>query len=144
MLKVSFHHSAREGNTHSSDTAVVRHSTKPSDPTLPELKEHIDQLMESVDKATGQPVAFTLTPLDCRMGQVRTEESATGNLISDILMHSYEDALREKVRTGVLKDERPEGMRQVDMTLMCGGSIRGDAVFGPGSEYSICLHIVKL
>lgn len=113
---------------------VRRHSTLPSDPTLPELKEHIDELMERVDKATGQPVAFTLTPLDCRMAQVRTEESATGNLVADILMHSYEDALRERDRRGELLPSRPEDEREVDMALICGGSLRGDAVFGPGSE----------
>jgi 5'-nucleotidase len=113
---------------------VERHSTKPSDPTLPELKAHIDDLMERVDKATGQPVAFSLTPLDCRMGQVRTEESATGNLIADILMHSYGQALRDRDRHGALAVTRPEGEREVDMTLICGGSLRGDAVFGPGSE----------
>ena len=112
---------------------VERHSTKPSDPTLPELKEHIDELMERVDNATGQPVAFTLTPLDCRMGQVRTEESATGDLIADILMHSYDEALRERDRRGELSESRPEGDREVDMALICGGSLRGDSVFGPGT-----------
>lgn len=113
---------------------MVRHSTKPSDPTLPELKAHIDQLMERVDNATGQPVAFTLTPLDCRMDQVRTVESAAGNLIADILLYSYGDALRDRDRQGVLSEKRPEGVREVDMTLICGGSLRGDDVFGPGGE----------
>ncbi|UZJ56451.1 hypothetical protein CBS101457_005771 [Exobasidium rhododendri] len=112
---------------------VQRHSTKPSDPTFPELKEHIDELIERVDNATGQAVAFSLTPLDCRMEQVRTEESATGNLIADILMHSYEDAIRERDRQGDLAESRSGGERQVDMTLICGGSLRGDAVFGPGT-----------
>lgn len=69
---------------------VTRHSTLPSDPTLPELKSHIDDLMERVNQATGEPVAFSLTPLDCRMDQVRAAESPVGNLIADILLHSYD------------------------------------------------------
>jgi 5'-nucleotidase len=112
---------------------VQRHSTKPSDPTLPELKKHIDKLMEKIDHATGQPVAFSLTPWNCTMDQVRTEESAAGNLIADILMHSYDDAIRQRDP----QKARPEGQREVDMTLICGGSLRGDAVFGPGSKLRV-------
>lgn len=90
--------------------------------------------MSRVDQATGQPVAFSLTPLDCRADKVRTEESAVGNLIADILMHSYEDALRERDKRGEFAERRPEDVREVDMCLICGGSLRGDSVFGPGSE----------
>lgn len=90
--------------------------------------------MSRVDQATGQPVAFSLTPLDCRADRVRTEESAVGNLIADILMHSYEDALRERDKRGEFEERRPEDVREIDMCLICGGSLRGDSVFGPGSE----------
>jgi hypothetical protein len=90
--------------------------------------------MERVDNATGQPVCFSLTPLDCRMDAVRTKESAAGDLIADILLYSYGDALRDRERQGELSEKRPEGMREVDMTLICGGSLRGDDVFGPGGE----------
>lgn len=89
--------------------------------------------MERVDDATGQPVAFTLTPWDCRMDKVRTVESAAGDLIADILMHSYGEALRDRDRQGELSERRPEGVREVDMTLICGGSLRGDEIFGPGT-----------
>lgn len=111
---------------------VKRHKTLPTDKTLPELKAHIDELMSRVDQATGQPVAFALTPLDCRMDKVRTEEAGVGNFVADILLHSYEEALHERDRRGEFVERRGDEEREVDMALICGGSLRGDSVFGPG------------
>lgn len=66
------------------------------------------------------------------MDKVRAQESPVGNLIADILMHSYDELLRERDERGELGEGRPKDQRQVDMAFICGGSLRGDSVFGPG------------
>ncbi|MCO5566137.1 hypothetical protein L7F22_019813 [Adiantum nelumboides] len=111
---------------------VRRHKTKPNDQTLPELKAHIDELMNRVDQATGQPVAFAMTSLDCRMDKVRTDEAGVGNFIADILLHSYDDALRQRDQRGEFEERRADDAREVDLAFICGGSLRGDEEFGPG------------
>lgn len=111
---------------------VRRHKTKPNDQTLPELKAHIDELMNRVDQATGQPVAFAMTSLDCRMDKVRTDEAGVGNFIADILLHSYDDALRQRDQRGEFEEKRADDAREVDLAFICGGSLRGDEEFGPG------------
>lgn len=111
---------------------VLRHKTKPNDQTLPELKAHIDELMKRVDQATGQPVAFAMTSLDCRMDKVRTDEAGVGNFIADILLHSYDEALRQRDQRGEFEERRADDAREVDLAFICGGSLRGDEEFGPG------------
>jgi len=75
------------------------------------------------------------------MDAVRTKESAAGDLIADILLYSYGDALKDRHRQGELSEKRPAGMREVDMTLICGGSLRGDDIFGPGGKCVVGLYV---
>ena len=47
-------------------------------------------------------------------------------------MNSYEEALRERDNRGELSESRPRNAREVDCAIICGGSLRGDQVYGPG------------
>lgn len=112
--------------------SVKRYRTAPSDPTKPELKTMLDELLAKISKSTSQSVAYTLTPWDVRSEKVRTAESAFGNFVADVLMNSYEEVLRERDNRGELSESRPANAREVDCAIICGGSLRGDQVYGPG------------
>ncbi|EST07465.1 Phosphoesterase domain protein [Kalmanozyma brasiliensis GHG001] len=112
--------------------AVQRYRTSPSDPTSPHLKSMLDDLLAKISQSTSQSVAYTLTPWDCRSEKVRTDESAFGNFVADVLMNSYEEVLRERDNRGELSERRPPNVREVDCALICGGSLRGDQMYGPG------------
>lgn len=112
--------------------SVKRYRASPSDPTSPELKAMLDDLLAKISKSTSQSVAYTLTPWDVRSEKVRTDESAFGNFVADVLMNSYEEVLRERDNRGELSEKRPAHAREVDCAIICGGSLRGDQVYGPG------------
>ncbi|PWN53887.1 Metallo-dependent phosphatase [Violaceomyces palustris] len=111
---------------------VKRHRASPSDPADPALKEKLDEILAKISQSTGQAVAHTLTAWDVRSEKVRTDESAIGNFIADVLMYSYDEVLRERDSRGELENPRPPGTREVDCCITCGGSLRGDSVYGPG------------
>lgn len=111
---------------------VKRYRASPDDPTSPELKTLLDNLLAKISKSTGQSVAYTLTPWDVRSEKVRTDESAFGNFVADVLMNSYEEMLRERDNRGELSEKRPPNAREVDCCIICGGSLRGDQMYGPG------------
>ncbi|WFD29911.1 hypothetical protein MSPP1_000925 [Malassezia sp. CBS 17886] len=110
---------------------VRRHATHPDDPSEPTLRTMLDTLMARIARATGQPVAYSLTPWDARAPAVRLEESALGDFVADILLTSVERALRTQHVRDAQRAVRGGG-RLADCCLICGGSLRGDAVFGPG------------
>ncbi|GAK63314.1 metallo-dependent phosphatase [Moesziomyces antarcticus] len=112
--------------------SVKRYRTQASDPSLPAVKTLLDDLLAKISKSTGQSVAYTLTPWDVRSEKVRTDESAFGNFVADVLMNSYEEVLRERDNRGELSERRPPSAREVDCCIICGGSLRGDQVYGPG------------
>ncbi|SPO24663.1 related to 5`-nucleotidase precursor [Ustilago trichophora] len=112
--------------------SVQRYRASPDDPTSPELKSLLDDLLAKISKSTGQSVAYTLTPWDVRSEKVRTDESAFGNFVADVLMNSYEEVLRERDNRGELSEKRPPNAREVDCCIICGGSLRGDQMYGPG------------
>ncbi|EPQ31763.1 uncharacterized protein PFL1_01095 [Pseudozyma flocculosa PF-1] len=111
---------------------VKRYRASPDDPTSPELAGMLDELLSKVSQSTGQAVAHTITPWDVRSEKVRTDESAIGDFVADVLMESYEDLLRERDNRGELEESRPPEVREVDCCIICGGSLRGDQVYGPG------------
>lgn len=75
-----------------------------------------------------------MTEWDTRSDRVRTAESALGSFIADILMVSYEETLRERDNRGELNERRSKDEREVDCAIICGGSLRGDSLYPPGSE----------
>ncbi|KDQ06600.1 hypothetical protein BOTBODRAFT_39511 [Botryobasidium botryosum FD-172 SS1] len=97
------------------------HQVAPSMPTCPKMTKLLEKLLSSVSKALKKPVCYTLTQWDVRSGLVRTEESAIGNWLADILRHAYDDALMSQPNPGC-----------ADGVLICGGTLRGDSVYGPG------------
>ncbi|SJX61573.1 related to 5`-nucleotidase precursor [Sporisorium reilianum f. sp. reilianum] len=111
---------------------VKRYRASVSDATSPHLKAMLDDLLAKISKSTSQSVAYTLTPWDVRSERVRTDESAFGNFVADVLMNSYEEVLRERDNRGELSETRPAHVREVDCCIICGGSLRGDQTYGPG------------
>ncbi|PKI82840.1 hypothetical protein MVES1_003744 [Malassezia vespertilionis] len=111
--------------------AASRHVTHADDPVLPEVKKLIDDLMSRVDQSVGQSVAYSLTEWDSRANMVRLDESALGDFISDILLTSADHALRSNNAHNTC-ELLSENDRFADCCIICGGSLRGDAVFGPG------------
>ncbi|KIO34287.1 hypothetical protein M407DRAFT_16826 [Tulasnella calospora MUT 4182] len=89
-------------------------------PSSESLKQILSTLLKDVGSALKAPVCRSLTEVDCKSGYVRTEESASGNWFADVLKHTYDDALCA------------EGNGGADGVLICGGTIRGDSVYGPG------------
>jgi len=91
----------------------------------------VDDLISRISASTGEVIAHTLTPWDARSEKVRTDESALGNFLADILMRSYDETLREREKRGQLEkdEERGKDDRQVDCALLCGGAVRGDSVY---------------
>ncbi|CDR87142.1 related to 5`-nucleotidase precursor [Sporisorium scitamineum] len=112
--------------------SVKRYRASVDDPTSPKLKSMLDDLLAKISKSTSQSVAYTLTPWDVRSEKVRTDESAFGNFVADVLMNSYEEVLRERDNRGELSEKRPPHVREVDCCIICGGSLRGDQMYGPG------------
>ncbi|TKY86649.1 hypothetical protein EX895_004288 [Sporisorium graminicola] len=112
--------------------SVKRYRASVDDPTSPQLKSMLDDLLAKISKSTSQSVAYTLTPWDVRSEKVRTDESAFGNFVADVLMNSYEEVLRERDNRGELSEQRPPHVREVDCCIICGGSLRGDQIYGPG------------
>jgi 5'-nucleotidase len=86
------------------------------------MDEILKKVLDSVSSALSAPVCNTLTEWDCRSGLVRTDESAIGNWMADVLLHAYDEAMC--VKSGETN--------RADAVLICGGTIRGDNVHGPG------------
>jgi len=84
------------------------------------MKELLVTLLDGVSSSLNEPVCRTLTSFDCRTQVVRLEENAVGNWFADVVRHAYDDTLSMK------------GIGGADGVLLCGGAIRGDAVYGPG------------
>lgn len=111
---------------------VRRHSTAPSDPALPALTEMLDGLLTRIQQSTSQAVAYTLAPWDVRAPSVRTAESPIADLIADILLVSLEEAMH-RLFPARAQRVTERGERVVDACLICGGSLRGDTVYGSGN-----------
>ena len=70
---------------------------------------------------------------------MRTRETGLGNWVADVLVHAYAESLLEKGKgetNGQAKGETKESKRSfsgVDAVIICGGTIRGDSQYGPGT-----------
>ncbi|CAB4398555.1 unnamed protein product [Rhizophagus irregularis] len=63
----------------------------------------------------SRPIAYTLTQWDCRSTELRTRETAFGNFVADIMLYAYQPCIHN-----------------IDCSILCGGTIRSDSVYGPG------------
>ena len=113
--------------------SVRRIRTNPDGEYYSPLQTQIEEIMQRIGQATSKPVVNTLTKWDVRSEKVRTEESAIGDFFADVFLHAYDDALRSQEQRGELNPARDAGVRQVDIAFFCGGALRGDTVYGPGS-----------
>ncbi|GBC00114.1 hypothetical protein RclHR1_03750013 [Rhizophagus clarus] len=68
-----------------------------------------------INSKLSRPIAFTLAQWDCRSTEVRTRETAFGNFIADIMLYAYQPCIHD-----------------IDCSVLCGGTIRSDSVYGPG------------
>ncbi|CCO28936.1 Trifunctional nucleotide phosphoesterase protein YfkN Includes: RecName: Full=2',3'-cyclic-nucleotide 2'-phosphodiesterase/3'-nucleotidase [Rhizoctonia solani AG-1 IB] len=98
----------------------IRHSVQPSQPSSPALTKIIKSQLDSVSSTLSEPICHTLTEWNAKSDLVRTDESALGDWMADVLRHAYDDALCVK------------GGGPADGVLICGGTLRGDSVYGPG------------
>ena len=108
------------------------------------------KILKDVSSSFSVPVCYTLEEWDVRSTVVRTDEvrslplfmhirtvdypdqhppphqSAFGNWIADVVRHAYDDAIYG------LGDH--EG--GADGVILCGGALRGDSRYGPGTLLS--------
>ncbi|EKM55738.1 uncharacterized protein PHACADRAFT_95531 [Phanerochaete carnosa HHB-10118-sp] len=97
-----------------------RHRTQPGSQSSERMTKLLEGLLQSVSKTLKAPVCKTEVELDCRSAKVRIQESASGNWFADVLRHAYDDSLCLK------------GYNGTNGVFICGGTIRGDSVYGPG------------
>ena len=118
--------------------------TEPGSKSSERMAKLLEGLLQSVSKSLKAPVCKTEVELDCRSAGVRLQEvnlscpcalpgeltscpqSASGNWFADVLRHAYDDALCLK------------GYNGTDGVFICGGTIRGDSVYGPGRVCCLC------
>ncbi|KAJ1657770.1 hypothetical protein IWQ61_002871 [Dispira simplex] len=111
QLRVDWSHEDGTPRRRISQIQVYRHAVTsdiPPDPATEEVVQHVSQ---GVSKHFDKIIGYTLTPWDARSTKVRVEESAIGNLLTDLMRNAYPCA---------------------DVALACGGAIRSDTVYGPG------------
>ena len=108
------------------------HEITPATPTAPEIDKLVDSLLSTVSDTLSKPVCFSLTPFDVRSEKVRTEETAIGNWVADILMHAYAERLQE---AGKEEGETSSGEgNEADAVIICGGTFRGDSLYPAGQS----------
>ncbi|KAF8754293.1 5'-nucleotidase family [Rhizoctonia solani] len=95
-------------------------SIRGNQPPSPALTRIIKNQLDSVSSTLSEPICHTLTEWNAKSDLVRIDESALGDWMADVLRHAYDDALCVK------------GGGPADGVLICGGTLRGDSVYGPG------------
>ncbi|KAL4253855.1 5'-nucleotidase family protein [Abortiporus biennis] len=103
------------------DIRGKHHETTPGSKKCERLEKLLKKLISSVGSTLKAPVCKTEVELDCRGSLVRVQESAAGNWFADVLRHAYDDMLCLK------------GCGGSDGVFICGGTLRGDSIYGPGS-----------
>ncbi|CAG8649887.1 5151_t:CDS:2 [Funneliformis caledonium] len=86
-------------------------STVAEDPHFAEL---ITATTSNITEKMSKSVAYTLTPWDCRSTMLRTQETAFGNFVADLMLYAYQSCYH------------------IDCSMLCGGSVRSDAIYPPG------------
>jgi 5'-nucleotidase len=109
------------------------HEITPETPTSEGIETLVKSLLSTVSDALSKPVCFSLTPFDVRSEIVRTEETAIGNWVADILMHAYSERLSD-----IQDDQANQGIKsgEADAVIVCAGGFRADSVY-PAGEFSL-------
>ncbi|CAE6441792.1 unnamed protein product [Rhizoctonia solani] len=108
----------------------IRHSIQPSQPASPALTSIIKNQLDSVSSSLSEPICHSLTEWNAKSDVVRTDESALGDWMADVLRHAYDDALCVK------------GGGPADGVLICGGTLRGDSVYSGDISLGDLLEIL--
>ncbi|CAG8514973.1 1413_t:CDS:2 [Paraglomus occultum] len=95
---------------------VTRKEVTRDVPPDAEMETTVEIATQEVSTVLAKPVAYTTTPWDCKSTTVRSSESAFGNFVADLMMYAYQSCLSYNI----------------DCAILCGGSIRSDATYGPG------------
>ncbi|KAJ1972857.1 hypothetical protein H4R33_007037 [Dimargaris cristalligena] len=99
------------GRCRVSRLTVQRHAVTSAITPDPDVAAIVQDICSGISKQIDKVVCSTLTPWDARSQMVRTEESAIGNLLCDLMRNVFPNT---------------------DVALACGGAIRSDSVYGPG------------
>lgn len=118
----------------------IRHSTKPDSQPSQKVSAILDQVVGHITGSLSRPVCKLDAELDCRSVVVRMGEvsptryvcrmrliigqSASGNWLADVILHAYDDALCVRHKGGA------------DAVFICGGTIRGDSIYGLGEDFA--------
>jgi len=81
-------------------------STPEDEPTV----QLVEKLTANLKAKLEKPIGYTAAPLDARFTTVRLRESNMGNFVCDLMRYYY----------------------NADCTMMAGGTVRGDQIYGPG------------
>jgi len=96
---------------------VVRHPTRSEAGSLEEMSAILTKCRQDFDKHISEPFCRIQGQLDITEALVRKHESAVGNWIADMLIHTFDDTPIMRAR-----GKGPDG------AIISGGSIRGNTV----------------
>lgn len=107
----------------------THHEITPETPTSVEVDNLVKSLLSTVSDTLSKPVCLSFTPFDVRSEKVRTEETAIGNWVADIIMNAYAEKL-----DNLDKEKHGEDSRgpEADAVIICGGTFRGDSLYPAG------------
>ncbi|CAG8554798.1 1270_t:CDS:2 [Cetraspora pellucida] len=73
----------------------------------------IDSVTSEIKGKMSKPIAYTLKPWDCRSSMLRTQETAFGNFVADLMFYAYQPCVHFNI----------------DCAILAGGSIRSDSIY---------------
>ncbi|KAF0455054.1 Metallo-dependent phosphatase [Gigaspora margarita] len=73
----------------------------------------IDSATSDIKDKMSKPIAYTVKQWDCRSSILRTQETAFGNFIADLLYYAYKPCITHNI----------------DCAILCAGTIRSDSIY---------------
>nr|CAG8453058.1 5310_t:CDS:2 [Entrophospora candida] len=95
---------------------ATRHEVRSSIEEDQDLVKLIEEATSEITAKMSKPVAYTMTPWDCRSISLRTQETAFGNFVADLMLYAYQPCISYNI----------------DCAILCGGCIRSDLLYPPG------------
>ncbi|CAG8613328.1 22864_t:CDS:2, partial [Dentiscutata erythropus] len=77
------------------------------------LLELIESATSEIRESMTKPVAYTETTWDCRSSMLRTQETAFGNFVADLMFYAYKPCIPYNI----------------DCAILCAGTIRSDSLY---------------
>ncbi|CAG8708901.1 7943_t:CDS:2, partial [Dentiscutata heterogama] len=77
------------------------------------LSELIESATSDIKEKMTKPVAYTETTWDCRSSMLRTQETAFGNFVADLMFYAYKPCIPYNI----------------DCAILCAGTIRSDSLY---------------